>query len=105
MAMLAHIGVESAEVDVTLGLEGSTRQASTGAVNAGEGVDCVHVFAPAGELGNNVGCRTASTILGGGGGGGRSGFISAVMLFLTSSLFPHNNSPAPSSSSPSRAET
>lgn len=104
MAMLAHIGVESAEVDVTLGLEGSTRQASTGAVNAGEGVDCVHVFAPAGELGNNVGCRTASTILGGG-GGGRSGFISAVMLFLTSSLFPHNNSPAPSSSSPSRAET
>lgn len=28
-----------------------------------------------------------------------------MMLFLTSSLFPHNNSPQPSSSNPSKADT
>jgi hypothetical protein len=41
MLMLAHIGVllESVEHEVTLGLDGSMRQESTGAGTAGEGVD------------------------------------------------------------------
>jgi hypothetical protein len=57
MLILAHTGVplESAEVDVTLGLEGSTRQDSTGAGTAGEGVDCDQMAAPTGELGSNGG--------------------------------------------------
>jgi hypothetical protein len=105
MVMLAHIGVllESADVDVTLGLDGSTRQDSTGAGTAGEGVDCDQMPAPAGELGSSGGWRTTSTILGG--GGSRGLFSRLMMLFLTYSLLPQSSSPAPSSSKPSRAET
>jgi len=99
--MLAHNELESAD-DVVLGLDGMTLHESTGAATLEGRVDCDHQFAPAGELGNNGGGRTTSTIRGGGGNRGRK---RPMMLVLTSSLFPHNSSPAPSSSSPSRADT
>lgn len=99
--MLAHNELESAE-DVVLGLDGMTLHESTCAgVDEGR-VDCDHQFAPAGELGNNGGGRTTSTIRGGGGNSGRK---RPMMLCLTSSLFPQSNSPQPSSSNPSKADT
>src|SRR6266496_2867238 len=99
--MLAHNEFESVE-DVVLGLDGMTLHESTGAGVEEGTVGWDHQFAPAGELGNKGGWRTTSTILGGGGNNGRN---RPKRVFLTSSLFPHNNSPAPSSSNPSRAVT
>lgn len=99
--ILAHNDCESTE-DVVLGLDGMTLHASPGAEIEVAIVGCDHQFAPAGELGNKGGGRTMSTIRGGGGNKGRK---SPIMLCFTSSLFPHRSSPAPSSSSPSRAET
>ena len=99
--MLAHNELESAE-DVVLGLDGMTLHESTGAgVDEGR-VGCDHQFAPAGELGSKGGGRTTSMIRGGGGSRGRN---KPMMLFLTSSAFPFNNSPQPSSSNPSKADT
>ena len=99
--MLAHSEFESTD-DVVLGLDGITLQESTGAGTDAEILDCDHQFAPAGELGNKGGGRTTSMILG---GGGNNGWKRPITLDLTSSLFPHSSSPAPSSSNPSRAET
>lgn len=99
--MFAHIVLVSEE-EVVLGLEGSTLHESTGAGTDVGILGCDHHCAPAGELGNKVGGRTTSTMRGGGGNNGRKRFM---MLLLTSSLFPHNNSPCPSSSNPSRADT
>jgi hypothetical protein len=99
--MLAHRELESVEV-VVLGLEGMGLHASTGAETEDEILGCDHHSVPAGELGSRGGGRTTSTIRGGGGSRGRN---RPMILFLTSSLFPHSNSPIPSSSSPSRAET
>src|SRR4030088_2128405 len=98
--MLTHIELLSTD-EVVLGLDGSILQISTGAGKGFCSIDCDHQLGPAEELGSKVGGRTTSTILGGGGRRGRNRFM---MLVLTSSLFPHNSSPAPSSSNPSSAD-
>ena len=97
--MVAQMGVVLESVDVTLGLEGRTLHASTAGRLPGIGA-CDHMLA-AGELGSSGGWRTSTTR----GGGGRRGFMRPRTWVLTSSLFPHSSSPAPSSSRPSRAET
>lgn len=99
--MLTHKEFESVD-EVVLGLDGRTLHVSTGAVVDDGSVGADHQLALAGELGNKGGGRTTSTMRGGGGSKGRN---IPRRLFLTSSLFPHSSSPAPSSSRPSRAET
>jgi hypothetical protein len=99
--MLAQMDGLLDSVEVTLGLEGKTLHASTGAGSVDVVVAELHI-AEAGELGRRGGCRITSTTLG---GGGRRGFRRFWRLVLTSSLFPLSSSPAPSSSSPSSAET
>ena len=99
--MLTHSVWES-EDEVVVGLDGMTLHDSTGAGADAGMVGADHQFAPAGELGSNGGGRTTSMIRGGGGNRGKN---SPMTLVLTSSLFPHSSSPAPSSSNPSKADT